>query len=162
MLASYLIKAIWVKFVGGGYLLWISIYNLFKKSKKQKEVKQTQASFWKVVCIIELTDIAFAVDSILAAVALSSKLWVVITGGLIGMIFMRFSAGIFIKLLDKFPRFEKTAYVLVFLIGLKIIIDGFKLPSVDFHDASNIYFWVFWFSMFLTILYSFKKPSKSK
>ena len=77
--------------------------------------------------MIELTDIAFAVDSILAAMALAgskrSKLWVVIVGGILGVILMRFAAALFIKLLDRFPRFELSAYLLVIVIGMKLVLD---------------------------------------
>jgi YkoY family integral membrane protein len=94
------------------------------------------ASFWPTVFVIELTDIAFAVDSILAAIAMVGsppkghaadafhpKLWVVVLGGLLGLILMRFAARIFITLLDKFPRFEVSAYLLVIVIGLKLLAD---------------------------------------
>lgn len=85
------------------------------------------AAFWPTVLVIELTDIAFAVDSILAAMALAGshveKLWVVITGGIIGVVLMRFAAAIFIRLLEKFPRFESSAYLLVVVIGLKLLGD---------------------------------------
>jgi YkoY family integral membrane protein len=94
------------------------------------------ASFWPTVFVIELTDIAFAVDSILAAIAMVGsppkgtppdafhpKLWVVILGGLLGLILMRFAARIFITLLEKFPRFEVSAYLLVIVIGLKLLAD---------------------------------------
>jgi hypothetical protein len=94
------------------------------------------ASFWPTVFVIELTDIAFAVDSILAAIAmvgsapkgtppdaLHPKLWVVILGGLLGLVLMRFAARIFITLLEKFPRFEVSAYLLVIVIGLKLLAD---------------------------------------
>jgi hypothetical protein len=88
-------------------------------------------SFWGTVLVIELTDIAFAVDSILAAMALAgarqNKLWVVITGGIIGVVMMRFAAALFMRLLEKFPRFELSAYLLVIVIGLKLLADwGFN------------------------------------
>lgn len=94
------------------------------------------ASFWPTVLVIELTDIAFAVDSILAAMAmvgsapkglppnaLHPKLWVVVLGGLLGLMLMRVAARLFIQLLDKFPRFEVSAYLLVIVIGLKLLAD---------------------------------------
>ncbi len=84
--------------------------------------------------VIEFTDMAFAVDSILAAIALVGpkpsdhvglhpKLWVVVTGGMLGVILMRLAAVVFIRLLEKFPRFETSAYLLVSVIGLKLILD---------------------------------------
>lgn len=88
-------------------------------------------SFWGTVLVIELTDIAFAVDSILAAMALAgsrqSKLWVVIAGGILGVVLMRFAAAMFVRLLDRFPRFEVSAYLLVIIIGCKLLADwGFN------------------------------------
>jgi len=91
------------------------------------------ARFWPTVGSIGLTDIAFAVDSILAAIALIGpppdptkhhpKLWVVFAGALLGMIALRFAAGVVIKLLENFPRFEIAAYLLVLVIGLKLLAD---------------------------------------
>lgn len=169
--ASFLLKWTFVKFLGGGYLVYIAVRHLFFESqeevdeqiklddqgnpiivdaetgkdltpaqeeieieervpvymKPEKRAKAGFASFWPTVAIIELTDVAFAVDSILAAMALagsrSDKLWVVITGGILGVILMRFAAVLFIKLLDKFPRFEMAAYLLVTAIGLKLLFD---------------------------------------
>lgn len=85
------------------------------------------AGFWRTVLVIELTDIAFAVDSILAAMALAGgrhdKLWLVITGGFLGVVLMRFAAAMFVRLLEQFPRFEVSAYLLVIVIGLKLLAD---------------------------------------
>jgi YkoY family integral membrane protein len=89
-------------------------------------------NFWPTVISIGLTDIAFAVDSILAAIALVGsappggyhpKLWVVLLGGLLGIMLLRVAAGVFIWLLGKFPRFEVSAYLLVMVIGCKLLAD---------------------------------------
>lgn len=129
--------------------------------------------FWMTVVVIELTDIAFAVDSILAAIALVGsppadhsehlphpKLWVVILGGLIGIALMRVAAVIFIRLLEKFPRFETSAYLLVSVIGLKLLADwGLNSAEhphvVDFHNFSRPEFWIFWVAMLAGILVGF-------
>ena len=130
------------------------------------------AKFWPTVVVIELTDIAFAIDSILAAIALAGsrpeKLWVVLTGGMFGVILMRFAAIIFIRMLEKFPRFELAAYLLVIIIGLKLLADWFfnKPPAnwpvgtayhgpLDFHSAKSIAFWVFWVLMALAFCIGF-------
>ncbi|MGB7160008.1 MAG: hypothetical protein WBD40_18220 [Tepidisphaeraceae bacterium] len=126
------------------------------------------AAFWPTVIVIELTDIAFAIDSILAALAFippstatpNPKLWVVITGGMLGVVLMRFAAVMFIKLLERFPRFEMSAYLLVIVIGLKLCLDWYfnKRPAdwpmdkvfhgpLDFHSISSPAFWGFWIMM---------------
>lgn len=177
LLAAYLLQWVFVKFIGGAYLVYISVKHLFFESAEEgddkivvdssghpiivdeetggpisKEREELELAerlpipapkeppvesaadkwrFWKTVGVIELTDIAFAVDSILAAIALAGgrneKLWVIITGGILGMVLMRFAAAVFIRLLDKFPRFELAAYLLVVVIGLKLLLDwGFN------------------------------------
>jgi YkoY family integral membrane protein len=121
------------------------------------------ASFWPTVLVIELTDIAFAIDSILAAIALVGsapaghhgphpKLWLVLAGGMLGVILMRVAAVLFIRLLERFPRFELAAYLLVIVIGLKLVVDwGFNSEAhphrVDFHSYSQPAFWIFWLLM---------------
>lgn len=134
---------------------------------------RSTAKFWPTVAVIELTDIAFAVDSILAAIgvlpakpaghsadAVHPKLWVVIVGGLLGVILMRFAAVIFIRLLERFPRFSTAAYWLVLVIGAKLLIDwGFNTKAdphkVDFHSPSAIEFWLFWGAMAVSFAIGF-------
>jgi len=116
------------------------------KAQSSRTTKRRRyPSFWATVAVIELTDVAFAVDSILAAMALAGsrqeKLWVVITGGVLGLVLMRFAAAIFVKLLDRFPRFEVSAYLLVIVIGLKLVADwGLNSdwgPPADAQVAAN-------------------------
>ncbi|MEX0726263.1 MAG: hypothetical protein WEB58_22595 [Planctomycetaceae bacterium] len=139
-----------------------------------------KAKFWPTVVVIELTDIAFAVDSILAAIALVGspppghpvealhpKLWVVITGGILGVILMRFAAVVFIRLLERFPRFEISAYLLVTVIGLKLVADwGFNSPehphTVDFHDWRHPAFWTFWIAMIVCFAIGFIPKKRKK
>ncbi len=156
--ASHLMEWNWVKYVGGGYLIFVAGQHWFKKNEdSHKEKKIDHLSFWRVVLIIEMTDIAFAIDSILAAVAISQKLWVVLTGGIIGLILMRFAASWFMKLLDRFPTFEESAYLLVALVGVKLVVDGLKIPSVNFHSSDSPAFWIFWILLVAAIAYGFRK-----
>ncbi len=101
--------------------------------------------FWKTVLVIELTDIAFAVDSILAAMALAGgkgeKLWVVVTGGILGLILMRFAAVYFVQLLEKYPRFEVSAYLLVTVIGLKLLADWAFNSDWSFNGSTWLGTW---------------------
>jgi YkoY family integral membrane protein len=136
-----------------------------------------QPGFWSTVLVIELTDIAFAIDSILAAIAVVGsppagyvgphpKLWVVVTGGILGVILMRIAAAMFIRLLERFPRFETSAYLLVTVIGVKLLVDwGFNTQQdphrVDFHDPGSVAFWAFWLAMAICIAFGFL-PSRKR
>lgn len=137
------------------------------------------ARFWPTVFVIEMTDIAFAVDSILAAIgvvgspppghpkdAVHPKLWVVIAGGFMGVILMRFAAILFIKLLERFPRFEVAAYLLVIVIGFKLLVDWASHVwhfehLANFHSLSSPAFWVFWVAMMACFAVGFL-PQKDK
>ena len=127
-------------------------------------LKAAAGKFWPTVVVVEATDLAFAIDSIVAAIgvvgpaprgtdanALHPKLWVVLTGGFLGVVLMRFAAVLFIKLLEKFPRFETAAYLLVTLIAVKLLVDfaahAAHYHGISFHDPHSAAFWAFWVAM---------------
>ncbi len=89
-------------------------------------------------------DVAFSIDSILAAVALTDVKWLIIVGGILGIIMMRLAAGQFINLLEKYPILKKTAYVLVLAIGAKLI------ASVWWHPPM----WLFFGTLFVILAIS--------
>lgn len=160
-LATTLIRLRWVKFVGGAYLIFVGVKHLLQKSPHDDNAKDVKhAGFWRTVIMIELMDIAFAVDSILAAVAVSSKLWIVFTGGMIGVVMMRYAASLFARLLASFPTFEVSAYLLVVTIGLKLTLEGFHFPGIDFASARNPAFWIFWAIMALCLAYGFRRKER--
>lgn len=146
ILAVRLIESPWLKLVGGLYLLYLPTRYFAGKrqgggSEKEKERKPRRffglSQFWSTVVAIELTDIVFSIDSILAAVGLSLKVWIIITGGVLGIIAMRFVAGGFLRLIELRPRLTEGAYIIVGWIGVKLIIEflfqeqviGFSIPK---------------------------------
>ena len=161
--AAWLMHWEWVKLIGGAYLVYLPLKYWIDSRKDEeeegKEIESKARAFWTTVIVVELTDIMFAIDSILTAVAVSRKLWVVVTGGILGMIAMRVAAGVFIRLLEKFPRFEPTAYILVLIVGLKLLLEGLfaELGMVppNFHDATAVPFWAFWGTMLAAFAYGF-------
>lgn len=161
-MVTFLVKWTWVKFVGGGYLLYIAIKHLAFPAKEEEVAGKKKATFWRTVIAIELTDIAFALDSILAGIALTPKIWIVFSGGILGVIMMRFAASAFIKLIEKFPGLEKAAYLLVLIIGAKVIVEACRFPGVDFHSPRAVSFWVFWGLMAAGIAYGFLAKRDSK
>ncbi len=150
-----------------------------KRGSAPKAVVETlYASFWKTILVVELTDLAFAVDSILAGIALVGsppaghigihpKLWVVVLGGMLGVMLMRVAAMIFIKMLERFPRFELSAYLLVLIIGSKLCLEWiFNTPGhehrLDFHNYQHPAFISFWTAMLVAFLIGFIKPRQSE
>jgi predicted tellurium resistance membrane protein TerC len=115
--------------------------------------KQKVRNFWGVVIAIELTDLAFAVDSVLAAVGiiplekLDEKIWVVYAGAVIGLIAMRFAAVAVLGLLKSFPALIIYAYALVTWIGLKLILQGCHTKGLG--ESLHLSIPVFWMVMAL-------------
>jgi YkoY family integral membrane protein len=179
-LATFLLRWRIVKLIGGGNLVWISLRHFFFKKEEPKPTlddADTAAvgkpvGFWTTVALIEVTDVAFAVDSILAAIALVGnppaghvgphhpKLWVVVTGGMIGVMLMRVASAMFIRLLERFPRFETSAYLLVLTIGGKLLVDwavntAQEPDRANFHNSSSPLFWAFWSIMAICVAIGF-------
>lgn len=148
---SFLVGVWQVQAIGALYLLFIAINHLVRKyvlSKQDAAAKERKESgFWMTVLKVELADIAFAVDSILAAVALALTMpttnlpqiggmdgghfLVVFAGGLIGLIIMRFAAHLFVRLLQKRPRLEDAAFLIVGWVGVKLLVYTLAHPAIS-------------------------------
>lgn len=135
---SWLIKIIWLKIVGGVYLIWLA-YNHFKaKSEGEENNKSVMKGFWATVISVEILDLSLSLDNIFAAVALSDKFWVIMVGVAIGILAMRFVAGWFVKLIEKYPALESAAFIVIALLGFKLILSGIVdyIPAMG--DIKNI------------------------
>ncbi|MGW8287550.1 MAG: TerC family protein [Desulfobulbales bacterium] len=136
--AVHLINFLAFKIIGGGYLVYLAMKHMFFffKEEAHQPNPKVAASFWKTVLVVELTDIAFSIDSITTAVAMSNKLVVVWLAGVMGIIFLRFAAGVFVRVLEKLPKLEDLAYQLIFFIGTKLLLEGFHI------EISHGVFWM--------------------
>jgi len=162
VLSSKLIEYWQFKFVGGIYLIYLAVAHfvtvLSQRSQQDAEgegsptvSKRFGRGFWGTVISVEIADIAFSIDSILAAVAMADdlpdrfgsnwKLAVVYIGGILGILTMRFVAGYFILLLDRFRGLANGAYFLVAWIGIKLMLGGLHDHHLIPHEMSAKLFW---------------------
>jgi YkoY family integral membrane protein len=141
--AAYLIALGWVKLVGGLYLLWLPFQHFRQHGggadgESRHAIKPAEpwlglSPFWATVVKVELTDIVFAIDSILVAVAVSDKLWVVITGGILGIVMMRMVIGRLLGLIRRYPVLVDGAFVIIAWVGIKLLLEyGHALGYVHF------------------------------
>jgi YkoY family integral membrane protein len=129
---TILVKLWYVKLIGGLYLLNMARVHFFSANEPEDTAaKYVQRGFWMTVATVELMDITFSVDSILAAFGVSEQTWVLFLGGVLGITAMRFVATLFVKLLEKFPEFGGTAFVLIALIGGKLTASAFGVHIND-------------------------------
>lgn len=188
---SFLVNIWQVQAIGAAYLLFLSINHLVQtyltrraNKKEEKEIKpKKQSGFWMTVIKVEIADIAFAIDSILAAFALAitlpntplptiggmdgAQFLVIFFGGLIGVIIMRFAATLFVKLLHKRPALETAAFVIVGWVGVKLVLITLAHPALavipeDFPHSST---WkaIFWGVIVFIIICGFLiKPKQTE
>ncbi len=129
--ATWIVRQWYLKFLGGAYLVWLAWKHFRQAGHHAEDATVPTATrrilglsaFWSTVVMVELTDVAFSVDSIAAAVALSDKFWVLMLGGMLCIVAMRFVAQAFIALLHRFPGLETAAFLAVALIGIKLLIE---------------------------------------
>ena len=127
--ATWVIKYWQFELAGSVYLLWLSGKFFLEKSQAghdtQHPVRMTD-KLWQVVALVSLTDLAFSLDSVTAAVAVAQETWLVLIGGVAGIIALRFLAGLFIKWLAEFTHLESAGYLIVLLVGLRLFIKVFS------------------------------------
>ncbi|WP_349410173.1 TerC family protein [Pseudalkalibacillus sp. SCS-8] len=157
-LITFLVNVWQVQAIGAAYLIYIGVKHLYKQRKKNQEEDEVgkvgqnvdKKGFWKTVIQVELADIAFAVDSILAAVALAIALpetplpaiggmdggqfAVIFLGGLIGLLLIRTAATYISKVLKKRPGLETAAYLIVIWVGVKLVIHTIAHPNIGWID----------------------------
>ena len=153
LLAAYLIRVVWVKLAGGLYLLYLVYAHFFghKEGEDRRAAPKAQplmvlSAFWGTVVRVELVNLAFSIDSILVAVAMSPKMWVVVTGGLLGIVALRMVVGQLIHLVEKYPSLVDAAFVIIAWIGLKLCLDWLHAAHYTTLEVPH------WFSLVLIIV----------
>jgi YkoY family integral membrane protein len=130
LLAVYLIRLAWVKLLGGLYLFYLA-WSHFRSGgdadQRRSPPKATawlgMSPFWATVVRVELVNLAFSIDSILVAVAVSPKLWVVLTGGILGIVAMRLVVGQLLTLIERYPALVDGAFVIIAWVGSKLVLE---------------------------------------
>ena len=153
LLATYLIRIEWVKVLGGLYLLYLSYQHFFRGGNAEQRTKPVPAQpwlglspLWATVVKVELVNIAFSVDSILVAVAMSKKTWVVLAGGLIGIVAIRVVIGTLLSIVRKYPAIVDGAFIIIAWVGVKLLIEYLRAAGYVHFEINK------WFSFSIIIL----------
>jgi YkoY family integral membrane protein len=164
VLAAWLINIWWLKPIGGAYLLYLT-WDYFNKRthSEQHHIEEKDKNilfrflnnrigiFWSTVVLVETMDLVFSIDNVLAAAAFVEKvpkptqtylLWL---GVFIGILAMRFVAQTFVRLMEKYPFLEKCAFIVIFVLGIKLLLSGIAhfIPGtalaivIDSHEADQ-------------------------
>jgi len=122
--ATWVIQFWQFELLGALYLLWL-VFSYFTSDEEDNSHHHHGPrfnSFWQAIPMIALTDLAFSLDSVTTAIAISEKTWLIILGGTIGVITLRFLAGLFIRWLDEYVHLEDAGYITVGFVGLRLLL----------------------------------------
>jgi YkoY family integral membrane protein len=130
-LAVWLANVTWVSLIGGLYLLYLPLKHFTSHPDEEPDPDVAAKAgawfglslFWTIVIKADLIDLVFAVDSILAAVGMSDKPWVIIAGGLLGILMMRLLTVQVLELVKKYPKLIDGAYIIVAWVGIKLLME---------------------------------------
>jgi YkoY family integral membrane protein len=153
LFAVYLIQFGWVKLAGAAYLLYLAVHHFMQHGGEEARRTPPKArpmlglsAFWATVTKVELTDIVFAIDSILVAVAMSSKTWVILTGGVLGIVAMRLVIGQFLAIIERYPALVDGAFIIIAWVGTKLVVEYL-------HGAGYVHFEIpKWLSLGLIVV----------
>jgi YkoY family integral membrane protein len=166
LLATYIIKFSFLKILGGLYLCYLC-YAFFTPEKDSLEeginkdsnklfsfFKNKIGLFWSTVILVEAIDLAFSIDNVFAAAAMTNNIVLIMIGVGIGIISMRFIAQWFVTLIHKHPTLETSAFIVIGLLGLKLIIP--TIFSIEVSHAVNMVFSFIMMAIFFIPLINFK------
>lgn len=149
--AAWIIHIWWAKPVGGAYLLFISLQYFLKKKpaeelaatprKRSKLYTKTVGALgplWSTIVLVEVMDLAFSIDNVIAANAYTRNLVLIWVGVFIGILAMRFVAQGFVKLMERFPFLERCAYLVIALLGTKLLLSLYT----HFYPCSAFSIWL--------------------
>jgi YkoY family integral membrane protein len=121
--AGWVLKFWQFEVLGAAYLLWL-VFKHFTSPADQASLHHGPRfqSLWQAIPIIAFTDLAFSLDSVTTALALSKETVVILLGGAIGVLTLRFMAGLFIRWLEEFDHLEDAGFITVAFVGLRLLL----------------------------------------
>ena len=127
-LAQWVLQRAWVQLLAAAYLFWLFVNHLRQSSQDTADQTTSLANsspsrpLLRTVLLLGFTDLAFSIDSVAAAVAVSDQILLISTGAVIGIFALRFTSGLFIRWLDEFDRLERAGFLSVAFVALRLLI----------------------------------------
>ena len=138
VLAQWVLQNSWVQLLAAAYLIWLFVSHLMERGdntddESSREPESPKRNLVQTVLLLGFTDLAFSIDSVAAAVAVSDQILLISAGALIGIVALRFTSALFIRWLHEFPRLETAGFLSVAFVALRLLIHVL-LPNVNQPD----------------------------
>ena len=139
ILAQWVLQNTWVQLLAAGYLVWLVVDHFKTRSTDDDDGLNANGSnsgprsLINTVLLLAFTDLAFSIDSVAAAVAISDQIVLISAGAFIGIVALRFTSALFIRWLDVYPRLETAGFLAVAFVALRLIVHV-VVPSLNQPD----------------------------
>ncbi len=139
----------YVKIFGGIYLIWLCYSHFTPKKDSIEEggfslknvfsfLGINISPFWLIVIEVEILDLVFSIDNLLACVAMSDNMWLIVIAVFLAIASMRFVTKKMSMLMEKHPYLENRAYWVICLIGVKLVVSALA-HLMDLHYLVSIF-----------------------
>jgi YkoY family integral membrane protein len=133
-----------VRVLGGAYLVWLALRHFRAElGLEATEVARTDGpdrtaashrppGGMRMVLMLAVTNLAFSIDSICAAFALTDNLALVMVAGAVGLLALRGVTGLVLRWMRRFPNLANAGHLTVLAVGLRLIseqVTPFLTPS---------------------------------
>lgn len=177
LIASFLVKFWILKVIGGAYLCYLYYGHVTSKGEESATVERKDSvayiwikrvtglsDLWATIFVVEIMDLVFSIDNIFASVALSQSMWIICLGVFIGIAAMRWISGKFVDLMVKYPSLASSAYIVILLLGCKLIFTGIAhwWPAIVHFVESQMFSLMFSLAMMIIFFWPIAKTSFNK
>ncbi len=135
---------------GGLFLLGKSTFEIHEKlegDEHDETVKKKAVSFFGVIVQIMILDIVFSLDSVITAIGMTDRLWIMVTAVVLSVIFMMFTSKALSDFVHKHPTIKILALSFLLLIGVLLVAEGF-----DQHIPKGYIYFAMAFSVFVEMI----------
>lgn len=137
---GFIMANMWIKFLGAFYLIHLMAEHFSNYAAVHDDDPETNPTkprtFWPTVFAIQLMDLSLSVDNVVTAVAMSPDIRVVCLGVCLGLLALWLFATISLRLVEKYPILQHTAFLLIGYVGMILLVE--MTAEYSFHTHLHI------------------------
>lgn len=145
-----------IMFVGGLFLIWKSVHEIHRKiDGDESHASSGGTTFAGALVTITIMDIIFSLDSVITAVGMAEKLWVMIVAVILAVGVMVIFAERVSRFVQDNPTIKILALSFLILIGVMLVAEG-----IGTHIAKGYIYFSMTFALIVEFLNLRVRPAK--
>lgn len=122
-LANFIMANPWVKILGALYLIKLCYGHFSSETEEEAGVPKLGGSFLGALIAIGFLDLSLSLDNVVAVVAMSQNLAIIVTGVLSSIALLAIAAQVIRRIMTRYPDLEGAAYVILGYLGVTMLAD---------------------------------------